>query len=71
VQVVGIALAVATLVGVYWTNVFPTPPSPYDVFPFAFFGLVIVGAAAFAARRRQAPASLTEDDAVEVAAEAT
>ena len=65
-QVVGITLAAATLVGVFWTNVFPTPPSPYNAFPFVFFGLMTVAAAAFAARQRRGPGLWAEAEAAEM-----
>ena len=65
-HVLGIALASATLVGVFWTNINPTPPSPYNVFPFAFLGFMIAAALAFAVRQRQAPEAWFEDEAAEM-----
>jgi len=58
----GIALAAATLVGVFWTNLYPTPPAPYDALPYVFLGLMAGAAVVFAARNRRA---WPEDDAAE------
>jgi amino acid transporter len=58
----GIALAAATLAGVFWTNVYPTPPAPYDALPYAFLGLMAAAAAMFATRR---PRAWSGDEAAE------
>jgi amino acid transporter len=65
-HVIGVALAATTLVGVFWTNVFPTPPAPYDVLPFAFLGVVTAATAVLGARQRRAPARWSEDHAAGV-----
>ena len=53
-------VVVAALLYVFWKNVYPVPDYPYNLFPWIFVGLLVLGLAWFAAVRVRTPQVLTE-----------
>lgn len=53
--VVAGGFAAAALVYVFYKNLVPAPPSPYNVLPYVFLGLILVGVAFYVALRVRDP----------------
>lgn len=52
------ALGVVIMLLVIFGSLYPVPPYPYNLLPYLFIGYLLLGAAWFALRRRQAPEAL-------------
>jgi amino acid transporter len=54
------AVVVAALLYVFYKNVWPVPPSPFNLFPWMFLGLMVVGLAWYFSVRARNPEVLRE-----------
>jgi amino acid transporter len=53
-------VVVAALLYVFYKNVWPVPPSPFNLFPWIFLGLMVLGLAWYFAVRVRNPEVLRE-----------
>jgi len=66
--ITGVAAAAAMLYVVY-KNIVPAPPSPYNLLPWIYLGLLLLGLAFYAALRLRSPERAREIGSIQVAAE--